>query len=104
LTPTYNQINTGKQAYGVTATAQTYYGKSDLSKLTLTEAALHARLPQSPSILDPTQAENADRAQERRLYVLNQMVDTGAITPDAADAANGVPIKVAEAPVATIKA
>src|SRR3989441_8352868 len=100
----FNQIYYGNQAYGVKAAAQTYFGKSDLSKLTLAEAALLAGLPQSPSILDPTQAENADRATERRLYVLNQMVDTGAIKQDAADAANAEPIKVAETPVATIKA
>src|SRR5256714_1030424 len=100
----FNQIYYGQQAYGVKAAAQTYFGKSDLSKLTLAEAALLAGLPQSPSILDPTQAENADRAKDRRLYVLNQMVDTGAITQDAADAANAETIKVAEPPVATIKA
>src|SRR6184192_1046468 len=100
----FNQIYYGNQAYGVKAAAQTYFGKSDLSKLTLAEAALLAGLPQSPSILDPTQAENADRAQERRLYVLNQMVDTGAITQSAADAASAETIKVVEAPVATIKA
>src|SRR2546423_562382 len=100
----FNQIYYGQQAYGVKAAAQTYFGKSDLSKLTLAEAALLAGLPQSPSILDPTQAENVDRAQERRLYVLNQMVDTGAITRNDADAANAAPIKEADAPVATIKA
>src|SRR5436309_2607649 len=100
----FNQIYYGQQAYGVKAAAQTYFEKSDLSKLTLAEAALLAGLPQSPSILDPTQAENADRAQERRQYVLNQMVDTGAITQSQADAADAEPIKVAEAPVATIKA
>src|SRR3989442_1630416 len=100
----FNQIYYGQQAYGVKAAAQTYFGKSDLSKLTLAEAALLAGLPQSPSILDPTQAENADRAKDRRLYVLNQMVDIGAIKQDAADAANAEPINVAEPPVATIKA
>jgi membrane peptidoglycan carboxypeptidase len=100
----FNQIYYGNQAYGVKAAAQTYFGKSDLSKLTLAEAALLAGLPQSPSILDPTQAENADRAQERRLYVLNQMVDTSKITQEEADAANAQEIKVVGPPVATIKA
>src|SRR2546425_7104282 len=100
----FNQIYYGQQAYGVKAAAQTYFGKSDLSKLTLAEAALLAGLPQSPSILDPTQAENADRAKDRRLYVLNQMVEIGAIKQDAADAANAEPVNVAEPPVATIKA
>ncbi|MGH2471602.1 MAG: transglycosylase domain-containing protein [Candidatus Limnocylindria bacterium] len=100
----FNQIYYGNQAYGVKAAAQTYFGKSDLAKLTLAEAALLAGLPQAPSVLDPTQAENVDRAQERRLYVLNQMVDTTAITQEAADAANAEAIKVAGPPVATIKA
>src|SRR6266702_3267220 len=53
----FNQIYYGQQAYGVKAAAQSYFEKSDLSKLTLAEAALLAGLPQSPSILDPTQAE-----------------------------------------------
>src|SRR5206468_513310 len=76
----FNQIYYGNQAYGVKAAAQTYFGKSDLSKLTLAEAALLAGLPQAPSVLDPTQADNVDRAAERRAYVLGQMVDNGAIT------------------------
>ena len=100
----FNQIYYGNQAYGVKAAAQTYFGKSDLSKLTLAEAALLAGLPQSPSVLDPTQAENVDRAQQRRAYVLDQMVDTAAITQPQADAANAEAIKVAGPPVATIKA
>src|SRR5206468_1266434 len=62
----FNQIYYGNQAYGEKAAAQTYFGKSDLSKLTLAEAALLAGLPQAPSVLDPTQAHNVDRAAERR--------------------------------------
>src|SRR5438477_350048 len=62
----FNQIYYGNQAYGVKAAAQTYFGKSDLSKLTLAEAALLAGLPQAPSVLDTTQADNVDRAAERR--------------------------------------
>jgi membrane peptidoglycan carboxypeptidase len=100
----FNQIYYGNQAYGVKAAAQTYFGKSDLAKLTLAEAALLAGLPQAPSILDPTQAENVNRAKDRRAYVLDQMVDTGAITRAQADLANVEPIKVAGPPVATIKA
>ena len=91
----FNQIYYGNQAYGVKAAAETYFGKADLSKLTLAEAALLAGLPQAPSLLDPTQAENADRAKERRGYVLDQMVDNGAISRTQADAAADEPIKVA---------
>src|SRR5947208_3083148 len=100
----FNQIYYGNQAYGVKAAAQTYFGKTDLTHLTLAEAALLAGLPQAPSVLDPTQEANVDRAEERRAYVLDQMVETGAITQQQADAANAVPIKVAGPPVATIKA
>src|SRR3989475_8366604 len=100
----FNQIYYGQQAYGVKAAAQTYFGKTDLTHLTLAEAALLAGLPQAPSVLDPTQEANVDRAEERRAYVLDQMVETGAITQQQADAANAVPTKVAGPPVATIKA
>src|SRR5437867_4060855 len=100
----FNQIYYGNQAYGVKAAAQTYFGKTDLSKLTLAEAALLAGLPQAPSVLDPTKADKVDRAQRRRAYVLDQMLDTGAIKQTAADAANNETIKVAGPPVAIIKA
>src|SRR5881397_1012208 len=100
----FNQIYYGNQAYGVKAAAQTYFGKTDLTHLTLAEAALLAGLPQAPSVLDPTQEANVDRAQQRRAYVLDQMLDTGAIKQADADAANNETIKVAGPPVAIIKA
>ena len=80
----FNQIYYGNQAYGIKAAAQTYFGKADLSTLTVAEAALLAGLPQSPSVLDPSQADNVERAKERRAYVLDQMVDFGAITASQA--------------------
>ena len=100
----FNQIYYGNQSYGVKAAAQTYFGKTDLSKLTLAEAALLAGLPQAPSVLDPTQAENVDRAEERRGYVLDQMVDIGAITEKQAEPARAERIKVAGPQVTTIRA
>jgi membrane peptidoglycan carboxypeptidase len=100
----FNQIYYGNQAYGIKAAAQTYFGKADLSTLTLAEAALLAGLPQAPSVLDPTQAENLDNASARRAYVLDQMVDTGTITAVQADAAKADQIKVVGPPVATIRA
>jgi membrane peptidoglycan carboxypeptidase len=100
----FNQIYYGNQAYGIKAAAQTYFNKSDLSQLTLAEAALLAGLPQSPSVLDPTKAENVDRAKERRGYVLGQMVDTSSITQAQADAADAEPIKVAGPQSSVIKA
>src|SRR3990170_8888985 len=100
----FNQIYYGNQAYGVKAAAQTYFGKGDLSQLTLPEAALLAGLPQSPSVLDPSKAENLERAEERRSAVLTQMVATGAITEEERDEAEATPIKVLGPQITTIKA
>jgi membrane peptidoglycan carboxypeptidase len=100
----FNQIYYGNQAYGVKAAAQTYFGKSDLSQLTLPEAALLAGLPQSPSVLDPSKAENLERAEDRRSAVLTQMVATGAITEEERDAAEATPISVLGPQITTIKA
>ena len=100
----FNQIFFGNQAYGVKAASIAYFGKADLHTLTLPEAALLAGLPQAPSILDPTQVANTERAKERRSYVLEQMVDTGAITESERQEAETAPIKVVGPPVAVIKA
>jgi len=100
----FNQIYYGNQAYGVKAAAETYFGKQDLSQLTLAEAALLAGLPQAPSAIDPSQKENVARAEERRSYVLEQMEDTGAITADQRRAAEAEPIQVRGAQVTTITA
>ena len=99
-----NQIYYGNQAYGIKAAAETYFGKADLSTLTLAESALLAGLPQAPSALDPSDPENVTNASERRAYVLGQMVDMGAITSAEADAADREPIKVSGAQVTQIRA
>ena len=98
----FNQIFYGNQAYGIKAAAQTYFGKSDLDTLTLAEAALLAGLPQSPSVLDPTQEENLQRAKARRSYVLDEMETIGVITPAQVAAANAEPIKTIPPRITTI--
>ena len=100
----FNQIYYGNQAYGVKAAAQTYFGKTDLKQLTLSEAALLAGLPQLPSILDPSKAENTQRAKDRRAYVLDQMAGLGMITEEQRDAADGEPIKTVGPATARIEA
>ena len=100
----FNQIFYGNQAYGIKAASVAYFGKTDLHTLTLPEAALLAGLPQAPSVLDPTQAQNLEGAKERRSYVLQQMVDTGAITESERQAAEAAEIKVVGPPVSVIKA
>jgi len=52
ITAYLNQIPYGHNAYGISAAAQVYFGKS-MAKLSLSQVALLAGLPQSPSVLDP---------------------------------------------------
>jgi len=100
----FNQIYYGNQAYGVKAAAQTYFGKSDLSQLTLAEAALLAGLPQAPSAIDPSKPDNVERAEARRSYVLDQMQGIDAVTPEQRQAAEEEPVHVLGAQITTITA
>jgi membrane peptidoglycan carboxypeptidase len=52
ITAYMNQNYYGHQAYGIKAAAQVYFGVTDLSKLTLAQAAILAGLPKSPSNYD----------------------------------------------------
>ena len=79
-----NQIYLGHGAYGVEAAAENYFGKT-VGELTLAECALLAGLPQAPSRYSPFR--HPERAQRRQIYVLNQMVERGNITPEQAEAA-----------------
>jgi penicillin-binding protein 1A len=72
-----NQVFYGNRAYGIEAAAQTYFSKT-ASRLTLSEAALLAGLPQAPSVFDPFERPSA--AIERRDEVLRAMLSIGAIT------------------------
>ncbi|MEU4642777.1 transglycosylase domain-containing protein [Micromonospora sp. NPDC023814] len=72
----------GSGAYGIAAASQRYFAKAP-ADLTLGEAALLAGLVQSPEAYSPIDGD-ADAALERRGYVLDAMVETGAITADQA--------------------
>jgi penicillin-binding protein 1A len=80
-----NVIFFGQRSYGVAAASETYFGKP-LEQLTLGEAALLARVPQSPSRFNPI--TNPGGATERRQYVLRRMRELGFIDQAAADAAS----------------
>jgi membrane peptidoglycan carboxypeptidase len=76
-----NQIAYGGIVYGAEEAAQTYFGKS-AKDLTLSEAALLAGVPQSPSYYnpgdfdgDPATVDPRDNAKARQLQVLDLMVD-----------------------------
>jgi 1A family penicillin-binding protein len=89
-----NEIGYGNRSYGIEAAAETYFGKP-AKELTLTEASLLAGLPQAPSYNDPY--TNLAEARDRQRYVLEQMVRTGAITGQQAEAAATAPIKLTPA-------
>ncbi|MBA3055920.1 MAG: penicillin-binding protein [Sphingomonadales bacterium] len=79
-----NEIALGRQSFGVQAASQAYFGK-DIDELALHEAAFLAILPKAPETY--SRAKFADRALERRNWVLDQMVSNGWASPaDAAQA------------------
>jgi penicillin-binding protein 1A len=84
-----NQVYFGHGQYGVEAASQFYFSKS-AKELTLTEAAMLAGLPQSPSRLSPI--DNADRVTQRRNHVLDRMRETKYITAQEADQAKTSPL------------
>src|SRR3954468_7225196 len=77
LTAYMNQVYYGNHAYGIEAAAQTYFSKPS-RRLSLTEAALLAGLPQAPSVFDPFQ--RPAQAIARRDEVLRAMLGNGNIT------------------------
>jgi penicillin-binding protein 1A len=85
-----NVIFLGQRAYGVTAAAETYFGKS-LDELTVAEAATIAGLPKAPSQYNPI--INPQLATARRGYVLRRMLDVGFIDAATAEAANKEPMQ-----------
>ncbi len=86
-----NQIYLGHGAYGVGAAADNYFHKS-VQELTLGECAILAGLPQAPSRYSPFHAP--EKANQRRIYVINRMLAEGYITNTQAAAAIGQPINV----------
>jgi penicillin-binding protein 1A len=74
-----NEIFLGQNSYGVTAAADTYFGKS-LEDLSVGEAAYLAALPKAPSDYHPVRQK--DRAVARRNFVLKEMFENGYITPE----------------------
>ena len=77
-----NAIPLGRQSFGVQAAARAYFGK-DVGDLNLQEAAFLAILPKAPETYG--RAQFAEKAMDRRNWVLDQMVKNGWVS--AADAA-----------------
>jgi penicillin-binding protein 1A len=79
-----NTIYLGQGSYGVAAAAQAYFNKP-LDQLTIAQAAMLAALPKSPTNYNPFR--DPDAALARRNWVIDRMVETGAISADQGKAA-----------------
>lgn len=84
-----NEIPLGRQSFGVQAAARAYFDK-DVGDLKLHEAAFLAILPKAPETYG--RAKFAQKALERRSYVLDQMVKNGWATPAQAAEAKAQPL------------
>ncbi|MFE4516294.1 transglycosylase domain-containing protein [Kitasatospora sp. NPDC056783] len=80
----------GRGANGAQAAAQAYYGV-DAKDLNVCQSAMLAGLLKGATYYDPTNPENKERAQGRWNWILDQMVDTKAITPDERAKCNAFP-------------
>lgn len=68
-----NEVPLGGVNYGFQAAANAYFAK-DVHDLTLAESALIAGLIQSPGVYSPLYGANPELAENRKEYVLNQML------------------------------
>jgi membrane peptidoglycan carboxypeptidase len=83
----------GNGAYGIFAASQVYFGKHP-KDLTISEAALLAGLVKAPTAFNPTTPSGYPHAVARRNYVIDNMVEIGAITPQQAAEAKAVKLEV----------
>src|SRR2546423_1848963 len=90
-----NEIYLGLGAYGVAAASLLYFDKS-VHELTVAEAAYLAALPKAPNNYHPFRYR--ERAIDRRNWVLDRMVETGAITVAQAEQAKKEPLNVTPRP------
>ena len=84
-----NQIALGRNAFGVAAASDAYFGK-DLNQLDLAQFAYLAILPKGPSNYDPVR--HPDRALARRKYVLDEMLKNSFIDQAQHDSAMAEPL------------
>lgn len=83
----------GNGAYGIFAASQVYFGKHPRD-LKIEEAAMLAGMVKAPSAFNPTTRSGYPLAVDRRNYVIQNMVEIGAITQEQADAAKATKLVV----------
>lgn len=88
-----NEIFLGQNSYGVTAAADTYFGKN-LEELSIAEAAYLAALPKAPSQYHPMR--QVQRATGRRNFVLKEMFENGYIDQPAYRAAKSSALRTVQ--------
>ena len=93
LTMYCNTVNYGDGCYGIEAASQDYFGVS-AKDLTLSQAALIAGIPNSPTRYNPR--TNLDASIQRRNTVLDRMLSNGYITQEEHDAAQNEDVVLAE--------
>ena len=84
-----NKIYLGNRAYGIEAAAKVYYDKS-VEQLSVAQMAMLAGLPKAPSAYNPI--ANPARANIRRNWILDRMLDLGYINSQAHGQASQAPI------------
>ena len=89
-----NTIHLSRSNYGVQAAANYYFGK-DVSELTLIECAALASIPKSPTKYDPV--KNPDNNKDRRVLVLDKMVECEYISEEEAEAAKNSELVINQA-------
>lgn len=95
-----NGIPMGRRAFGVQAAARAYFNK-DVDQLALQEMAFLATLPKAPESYG--RAANADRALERRNWVLSEMLRNGFITEGQYQTARAEPLGLSDRQLPTLQ-
>jgi penicillin-binding protein 1A len=83
-----NEIYFGSGAYGIAEAARTYFAK-EVAELTVGEAALLAGMPKAPGRFSPY--VNPERAESRRRWVVDRMLEEGFIDEATHRAAQAPP-------------
>ncbi len=92
-----NIIPYGQNAYGIEAASQVYFNKH-AEDLSLSEASLLAAIPQAPSYYSPW-GSHTDELENRRRYVLKQMLKNGHIDEQTREYAATHPPIIKDKPV-----
>ncbi len=96
-----NRAYYGRNAFGIEAAAQRFYGKP-AEALALDEAALLAVLPRAPSAYDPDR--HPERARARRATLLRRLVTLGQLDAATAERAAAAPLRPIARPRAALPA